>query len=180
MKIFLFSLLLSLTLAEAAPQNFQYKDYDEAKIAASFIRFDMESTKFGLLTTGFSGTVKKFSLDQGEASILTFNVVDMDTDNSSRNEKMWEQSFDYKKYPEIKVEILAKPVEGEQTLKAKIFLRGYSKEFPVKVTVTKTDAGLLAKGSAVLKISELEIPDPSIAIAKVRDEINLEFSFILK
>jgi hypothetical protein len=168
------------SLFSALATDFFYEDFDKAKSAESFIRFDMESTKIGLFTTGFSGVVKKFTINRDQATTLTFKVVDMDTDIDSRNDKMWEQSFDYKNHPEIKVEIQDAPVVGENTMKAKIYLRGYTKEFPLKVLVTKTENGLLAKGSAVLKISELEIPDPSIAIAKVRDEINLEFSFLLK
>ncbi len=44
--LFLFSLNL-------LAKEYVYKDYAEAKSARSFILFEMESTKFGLLTTSF-------------------------------------------------------------------------------------------------------------------------------
>lgn len=37
----------------------------------------------------------------------------------------------------------------------------------------------LISGQTTIKLSELDLPDPSIAIAKVRDDFDLSFSFVL-
>ncbi len=100
----------------------------------------------------------------------------MDTYNSSRNEKMWDHCFDAKNFPEIKVEVAWSTTIGENELKAKITIKGETREYPLTVTTTEVGNVILARGKIVLKISELKLPDPSIAIAKVRDEINLSFA----
>jgi polyisoprenoid-binding protein YceI len=169
-------------------QNYSQTSYAEAAKSENFVRFDMKSTKFGLVTTSFSGFAKKFSVSgtvTGNGSVdkisnakLSFNVSDMDTDVDSRNEKMWNLCFSYKEHPTIEI-TLDTPIDinqNDQIVTAQLSLRGYSK--PIKVTLNATtegSGGYFVEGESDVSLKSLEIPDPSIVIAKVKDEIHLQF-----
>ncbi len=184
MKQFTFLTLLLILFASkfatAESLTFSYKSYKEAKSAENFISFEMSSTKFGIITTSFTSYVKEFSADyephqNGFKNVqVKLKPTDIDTDINARNEKMNEVCFESSKYQEIIVKIPVLPT-GDQTVDATLELRGES--FPVKVEthVTKDQKNDLVRGNATLSLKELKIPDPSIAIAKVKDEVKVKF-----
>lgn len=151
--------------------------------ADCFIKFDMESTKAGFITTGFTGVVKKFNTvfnwngEEFANTLLKINVKDMDTDNGSRDDKMNEQTFSSDQFPQLVVQIggplkpgVHKNVEGLLTVRGKI------KEIALNIEITVSEEkDYVIKGSSQMSIKGLEIPDPSIFIASVRDRVDLSF-----
>jgi len=175
-------------LGKVISQSYAFKDYDEAYESPIFLKFDMESTKLGLITTDFTGFVKNFSVtgdvqkNIAKKITLSFLIKNMDTDSDGRNEKMWEYCLDFKNHPEIILNS-KNPItlnEGQQTVPLWINLRG--KKFPIDMDIKlKKEANqILATGNAKAFISKLEIPDPSIAIAEVNDLIKISFHFPIK
>ena len=139
-----------------------------------------------MITTSFDGLVKKFQVagHKGEVFLknirVTFLGSSIDTDNDSRNEKMYEQSLDTKNHNEIVITIKAavKIMDKKgnyQRVPATIKLRGKSKDFTLRAKVIKKDGVIWVEGDATMSLKEMGIPDPSIAIASVRDRFDLSF-----
>ncbi len=182
-----FIIMLTITIfnpLSAKEQVYKFKNYEEAKKAEDFIRFAGSSTKFGLITTGFDGYAKDFKVNYdltgNQLSGLDVIVVasELDTDVNSRNEKMVKDILNKEKFPAINVKIPEKVLltEGEQTISMQFTVKDKQVTKPVKVKVENVAGRFHITGSADLGIKELSLPDPSIAIAKVRDEIELNFS----
>lgn len=156
--------------------------YKEAKSADVFVRFDMASTKFGLITTSFSGFARKFKVSgdikndvlQAGAQI-EFAVKDLDTDINGRNEKMWSQCLDEKNHPTVRLTLnQAVPLTGElKDIPATLNVRGADKNIVLKVKSVSISDNISFDISGSVSIKELQIPDPSIAIASVRDRIDI-------
>ncbi len=180
--LFLICLLATLPVqAELQNLKLNSNSYDEAKAAAQFLRFDMKSTKAGLLTTSFTGFVKKAEVTFQESAtaytdiVMSFEGADMDTDVSGRNQKMWDKCLDVKNHPKVVVKV-ARIEKGQtpQRVLAVIHILGQDHTFTMNV-VRSDDRSL--GGEAVLSLKELKIPDPSIFIASVSDEIRVSFQF---
>ena len=159
------------------------ENYNSAMNAECFIKFDMESTKAGFITTGFTGVVKKFSAEfnwngsEFANTLIKINPRDIDTDNGSRNDKMYEQSFGVDKFAQLVVQIGGPLKAGNHNnVPALLTVRGKIKEITLnmEITVSKENEFVI-KGTSQMSIKELEIPDPSIFIAKVRDSVDLSF-----
>lgn len=186
MKIVLFLAVLFTTLLEAKEAHFDFDNFDKASKSSNYIRFDMESTKAGIVTTSFNGFVKKYKInyDIKEKTLsnisVSFKGNHLDTDNESRNKKMYNKCLDTTNYPEIIVK-LSESVKLEENKKYKgiIIIRGKSKPIEIDLQTKLVGNQFKVSGSSVVKISELEIPDPSIWIASVRDEIELKFNFLI-
>lgn len=188
-NLVLLILITFLPLAGIAKmQEFSIGSYDDAKKAESFIRFDMASTKVGLFTSHFSGYVKKFSVEGFEKNnfienaSVQFFVKEMDTDINGRNEKMWDQCLDSNRHPEIKIKILEKIAEDDSGKKvpAVITIRGEEHPITLTVKVSKSEKNLTFDLSGELSLKNLNIPDPSIAIASVRDTVDIVGHFVIE
>lgn len=174
---FLYSFLILLHV-EAGELKLESKNFDQAKKAESFFKFTGESTKLGLVTTEFEGYARKaivtFTENQNKIKDVTLQIEakSLDTDNSARNEKMWEQSLSVEKYPIIQVTIqeidLSLP---EQTVQGVLTVRG--KQTPITILVSKSERTFSGKSS--FKLKDAGIPDPSIMIASVKDEFRIDF-----
>lgn len=171
----------------AAEVDFDYKSYEEAKKAPQFIKFEGKSTKLGLITTGFDGYAKVvkivynlsvLELSQLDATIL---VKGLDTDLGARNDKMMNEVFEKDKYPEVKVNLVKKITlkPGTQTVDMNFTIKEKQIIKAVTINIEKRDNKLLVTGATTMGLKELGLPDPSIAIAKVRDSIDLHFAVIL-
>lgn len=178
-----FLLLLLLPIgASAHTVNYSFANYDEAKKAPNYIKFMMASTKVGLFTTHFEGFAKKYSINYEldgnsvKTARITLPIDQFDTDIGGRNDKMWNECFNYKKFPEITILIADPiPIDGqEHAIPAIINLRGTDKPILVKIKATRQDRRILAEVSGQISLKELEIPDPSILVAKVRDQVDLK------
>lgn len=184
MKFYLSFVLLFLSFSIMAREiAVSSRNYKEAMAQSNFIKFDMESTKLGLVTTGFTGVAKQFRVSFEEQNntlskiVVVMPVKEMDTDTDARNEKMWETSLAMSQHPEIKVD-LPGPVplqEGVSEVEGHVQIRGLFYPIKVKLELKKREGGMTVTGNAELTISGTKIPDPSIFIAKVRDRIDLSF-----
>jgi polyisoprenoid-binding protein YceI len=143
----------------------------------------MESTKAGFITTGFTGVVKKFNTvfnwngEEFSNTLLKINVKDMDTDNGSRDDKMNEQTFSSDKLPQLVVQIGGPLKAGvHNNVEGLLTVRGKIKEITLNLEITiSEEKDYVIKGTSQMSIKALEIPDPSIFIASVRDRVDLSF-----
>ncbi len=173
--------LMTLGL-HAKTVQYRYENFKQAKTAESFLHFEMKSVKAGLFTTKFTGVVKKFSA-AGDAtdeviqagSLVEFEVKYLDTDVDGRNEKMWEHCLDFKNHPKIKVTFSdAIPLDGEShTIRSTLTIRGKTKNASFNVKAKKKNDAFVVDLVGQLSIKDLEIPDPSIVIAYVKDQIQV-------
>jgi len=145
----------------------------------------MASKKVGLFTSHFTGFVKKFSVsgDKNGNSIhnavVEFDVKELDTDIDGRNEKMWDLCLDASHHPKVQIK-LSQPIEigaEEKEIPGTINLRG--QDYPITLKV-KVDSNMVVDIKGQISIKELKIPDPSIAIASVRDSIDISAHLIIK
>ncbi|MBT3984034.1 MAG: YceI family protein [Bacteriovoracaceae bacterium] len=183
------SLLLSWQLpAQSLSKSFSHKDFESAEKSSDYIKFEGKSTKFGLVTTSFGGIVKDFSVSaekRGQAIgniIVKFPIEKMDTDSESRDEKMHGLCFDSKKYKELKIEF-KRPIfagDKEKTVDAEMTIRGKKKKIKIKISAVIEAGKLVAKGGTTLDFEYLEIPDPSIAIASVDKNFNINFNVAIE
>lgn len=158
-------------------------NYETAMKSDCFLKFAMESTKAGILTTGFTGVVKDFktvfSHDGREFSsvVVTFKIKDMDTDNSSRDGKMHYQSFASEKFAVIRVDIPGPLKLGKnKDVDAIMKVRGKDKRIKLDMDiVANEDQTFKVSGRGAVGLKALGIPDPNIWIASVRDRVDLSF-----
>lgn len=184
---FLLTLILSIHTAKAIEVSTHHKDFNEAKKAESFIKFGSTSTKLGMITTTFEGYAKDavVNYDQANDQITRLEVKipskGIDTDNGSRNERMYEEILEANKYPFITAS-LAKAVpltEGEHTVDMIFTIRDNKITRPIKYSIKKEGGKFLIKGSSTISLKEAKIKDPSIVIATVRDLFDLNFAIAL-
>lgn len=193
LSVFLF-LISSEIFCKPISLQFAVNDFDQAAKSDIFIRFDMKSTKLGLMTSEFHGYVKKFSIngefDEAAKTIVspsvTFNVEDMDTDVSMRNSKMFDYCLDYKNSPTISLIITDSVVSSmvdsgkEEMLNGKISIRGSQYTVKVNVKITSMDSDKFKiEGNSKLSLSQLKIPDPSIVVATVNDNVDVSFKLVI-
>ena len=184
-----FSLLIFFVTysAHATELVYHYKNYDEAMQSNKFVKFEGASTKFGIITTGFDGYVKDFKVNyllaNQELSGVTVDIETktLDTNLNSRNEKMLNTILEFEKFPTIKAIIVDKLqlTEGEHTVNMFFIVKDKKVTKSVKVKIEKHGKEFLITGNTSVGIKELELPDPSIIIAKVNDNIVLKFSITL-
>ena len=183
--VIFFMTLFSFISVHAEDFYFQSKNYKEASGQTTYLKFDMESTKFGLMTTGFTGYVKEFIVsanvnsDKFTDAKINFNIKNMDTDVDGRNSKMWETCFDYEKYPTIVVDVIGEVVISAdwKDYPATIDVRGKKHNISVKIKSSKDAGQIKLDVESTVSIKALDIPDPSIVIATVRDTIDLKGHF---
>lgn len=164
------------------------KDYSMASQANQFLKFESESTKLGMITTSFDGYSLKFKVKvkMDGRQILSidveFDAKSLDTDSDSRNEKMWEQILEANKYPSISFRssqaVDLKTKKGK--LKGKLKIRDQNRKVVLDYNVEEFPESFKISGLVPIKLTEFKIPDPSIAIASVRDRFDLKFSIIIK
>lgn len=180
--VFLLAIMPGVSWGEIV--NYSYRSFEEAKSSPTYFKFAGKSTKLGLITTNFEGYARESRLDFDSDSKLIKNITltikssSLDTDNNSRDEKLREKCLQPEKYENIIVQIpVLSLVENEQTVPGTMKVR--EKEVPLQITIKKSKDDEFS-GETRFKISEAGIPDPSIAIAKVQDEIKIKFNVVLK
>ena len=190
---FILALCLSFSSAwaEEIRQSFKQDNYQDSMKAPSFLKFDMHSSKMGIISSSFTGVVKEFNI-QGDfdkkservnAGKIQFNVSAMDTDTDARNHKMWEFCLNHSEFAEINVLLLSPIVlndKQEQEIDASIDIRGKKKGLVLKLKSERWGDEFIIQGSTDASFSALEIPDPSIFIAKMQDAFKINFKVLLK
>lgn len=180
---YFFMLVLSLNL-KANEINYHFNNYKEAKDSKNYIKFESTSTKLGFITTGFDGYAKDATLTYwpkgSEISELTvvIPVKSLDTDVGSRDDKMHQQILEADKYPTITISAIEKIslTEGDYSKNMILSIKDKKTTKPVKFSIKKENGKTIVTGSASIGLEEAGLPDPSIAIAKVRDLFDLKFS----
>ncbi len=183
-KLFPFLLLFLIIFdTEAKLIIFKKNNYNEAKIASTYFMFRGESTKLGFITTSFDGYAKNIDLyyeennDQLKNIFLIIETSKIDTDLSYRDQKMHDYCLEIKKYPEIKIEIPKISLSlKNQIINATMIVK--DKKIPLEITLHRIDS-FSFKGESHFKLSESNIPDPSIQIAKVKDKFEVHFQVSL-
>ncbi|MCO4792079.1 MAG: YceI family protein [Bacteriovoracaceae bacterium] len=179
-------ILVNFSFAGEVINNCKSDTFKKSLKSNCYMKFDMESTKAGMITTAFTGVVKNiqtaFNWNGSEFAnaLIKFNVKDMDTDNDSRDEKMYEKSFESDKHPIITVQIGGPLTAGShQGVDALMTVRGQRKEIKVNLETSVNPNGyFVISGNSSVSLKALGIPDPSIWIASVRDRVDIKFKLI--
>ncbi len=166
-------------------QEYSTPDFEAASKAESQLKFQIKSTKFGLMTSTVDGYAKKFQIEgrydskvQGgifSKVKVTIPVSSMDTDNGSRDEKMQDYCLDFKNNPALVIEFPAELTEGssEREYQAQLTVRNKKFTVPVTLQLNPNEKYFDVVLKSRLSFKQLEIPDPSIAIASVDDTIEI-------
>ena len=188
MRILLFATALILSqISFAADQHFEWADYEQAEKSETYLRFSGRSVKVGLLGSTFYGYVKSFDIhsdvhsDSFSHTQVEFKVVDLDTDNSARNEKMWQKCLAQSEHPVIKISI-SDPIlknKKDQIVHGTIQLRGAEHPIELKMGTEENETSYQVHGQTQISIQETKIPDPSILVAKLDDTIKIDFHLIV-
>lgn len=184
-KIIFFIFFIFLTTAKA--KNYKFENYDQAKDSYNYVMFESESTKLGFITTSYDGYVKEYDvnfkrdgddLKDIEVKIMTSSF---DTDNSSRDEKMFESILEVEKYPHMIFKSNEKMSlkEGEVEISGKLKIKEVQKNVVLKLVIEKKENVFYIKGITAISLKDFNVPDPSIAIASVRDQHDLKFGILI-
>lgn len=172
----------------AYEMNIHASSYEEAKNNQNFLKFQSTSTKLGLITTSFDGYAKNFKVsydEKGEVlSGLEVNlfVKSFDTDIKLRDEKIQTTIMEAEKFPILKA-IFSGPIHlmpGDQNINMTFTIKDKNITRPVALHFIQKEGKWLITGKTQIGLQEMGLPDPSIAIAKVRDLFDIEFSLLLE
>ncbi|WP_412471143.1 YceI family protein [Halobacteriovorax sp. RT-2-4] len=184
-KVFFIFILLQVSTIAASKLSLKYDNFEQAANAQNRIIFNMSSTKAGLITTDFQGVVKGAKITYTKDGMGSYKDISiqidakkLDTDNESRNEKMYEKCLEVEKNPHINVHIPG-PIRLGELNKGTIEVRNKKHSIDIFIErLASADGQMSLVGKAVLSLKKLEIPDPSIWIATVHDEIEVNFYLI--
>lgn len=189
MKYIIFILLFSLgqfSFAASIEREVNFKNFEDAEKAAH-LTWIVESTKVGLFSSDVYGYVLsyKYSADFDKANMilremtLKFPITAMNSDSESRDEKLHNKCMGAKEYKEVVVKIKG-PIflkdKRERTYEGTALIRGKEKPFNISFAPNIENNQLTLKGKSTWSLKTMEIPDPSISVAKLSDEIRLNIS----
>jgi hypothetical protein len=191
-------LLLNLptSFASIHKVNFNVNTFNEAKQQSAdtntHLKFTVYSKKPFFGVSDVPGFVKKFNA-QGELNektksfknlVVNFKGLNLDTDSSGRDEKLHEYVLGIDKdnaaFNNISVKVMSEEIiigAPAKEVMATIIIRGKEKKIPLMLEIKNINGDYLAQGKSTASVKELELPDPSIIIAKLLDNIDIEFSF---
>jgi polyisoprenoid-binding protein YceI len=187
--------LIYLTLTSASwalpiTKSITSNNYKEAHSNSEYLKFKGSSTKFGFVTTSFDGYAKKielvYEIDEKLSQIKSFVVNipnnSFDTDNSSRDLKLSSVCLEEEKFKSTRVELKA-PINLNEVNEASttVFFTPKDITLPIALvySIIKTAEGLKINFKSSFSFKAVNIVDPSIAIAKVADEFQIEGSLII-
>ncbi|GEM_PF-1642352 len=184
-----FILILVVTIlglrAEIITGTSQFDNFEKAQESQEHLKFTVESTKVGLFSSDVDGYVLgyKYTADYDEKNEvlrdlkLGFLIEKMDTDHEGRDTKLHSLCMGLPTYKKIKISFVGPVFLKEKkatTLNGTVAIRGKEKPFTMETTLILMDKKLTIKGKSIWSLKEMEIPDPSIAVAKLSDEIRLD------
>lgn len=171
-----------------------WKHFDKKLIeGGGGLRFEVETTQLGFLTSKVSGFATEYEaqalFDDQSLKVSQMKVMvksdGMDTRNRMRDKKLHGLCLSSNDYPEMiftidsPIAIADDDKSGFKEVKGKALIR--SKTFPIVIKLKASKANrngeslVLVEGMAYLSLKSLEIPDPSISVAKLSDTIKVEF-----
>ena len=169
--------------AEEISHAVKYSDFEQAKKSGD-LTWVVESTKVGLFSSDVYGYVLNYnySADFDKENMilrnmkLTFPIEAMNSDSESRDGKLHTLCMGMPKYKEINVNI-AGPIflkdHKKRSYQGTVNIRGKTKEFTINFQPELSEKHFVLKGDSQWSLKKMEIPDPSIAVAKLSDEIRL-------
>jgi polyisoprenoid-binding protein YceI len=191
--ITLVSTNLALALISAAPEPAPNAASRTALVlhdpggarADTYLRFVLHSKKAGFINSQVEGYVHDFDVSYdwtGTAATrgdVGFAVRAMRTDNGGRDDKMWSFCLDAEHHPRVQLTLDGDiPLGRRVEVPARIYIRGAWHPLRVTAELQRAEDKLIVAGAATVKLSELNIPDPSIWIAKVDNTIELTFHVV--
>ena len=194
-KIFILSFVLfflSINIGLSKEVNFSVNNetFSSAKNNRNQLQFSVTSTKVGLFSSDVPGYVKNFNVKydiNNEMMIhnakISFSIDSMDTDNTSRDEKMKNQCLGMSQFQKIEVRI-NKPFSlkdiDEFNIPGEVLIRGKWNPITIAIVVKKVEKELMLRIASEWSLQKLSIPDPSILVAKLSDEIKINASIYIK
>ncbi|MCF8060765.1 MAG: hypothetical protein K9K67_15790 [Bacteriovoracaceae bacterium] len=186
-KILLFFFFVtSLSLkAEVITGSKSFDSYQLAQEAKDHLKFTVESTKVGIFSSDVDGFVLRYNYkadyDEKNGVLkdleLVFLIKDMNTDHQGRDTKLHTQCMGMPEFQSINV-LFNGPIfikdKKPQKLAGIVVMRGKEKPFIMMASLNFLEKTLSVSGQSVWSLKEMEIPDPSIAVAKLSDEIRLD------
>ncbi|ATH07103.1 hypothetical protein BIY24_03865 [Halobacteriovorax marinus] len=180
-KVIFFVFLI--TFSSAGAKSYKFKNYEEAKESHEYVMFESESTKLGFITTSYDGYAKNYEVKfERDGDVIKdievkINTSSLDTDNSSRDEKMRKTILEVKKHPYMifKSNDRIDLKEGKLDISGKLKVRDIERVLTIKLVIEKREREFYIKGLTSISLKEFRVPDPSIAIASVRDQHDLKF-----
>jgi polyisoprenoid-binding protein YceI len=189
-KIFLiFNAFCQITLADTKNVDYKFSQFDDAKKSSDFIKFIGSSTKLKVFTTEFEGYSKSFvvNYDAKNNQITNFKItIDsafLDTDSSSRDEKMRSLCLNTEKYKTIVAstqQIIELKEQNDVQILVSLLIKDRELIRPLKFSMIKDEQGWRVNFSSDFSFKDAGIEDPSIAIAKVHENFRIEGSLLLK
>jgi hypothetical protein len=184
------SLTLSSVQAKTVQGSFSFSDFSQAQETAH-LTWIVESTKVGLFSSDVYGYVLNYEyrgdLDEKTGVLknltLSFPILAMNSDSESRDTKLHTLCMGSPTYDKIKV-VLPGPISVKEQRKrvyqGQAYIRGKVKPFTIKAMAQISEADgkkvLHFKGKSIWSLQKMEIPDPSIAVAKLSDAIRINFN----
>jgi len=194
-KIFILSFalfFLSVNIGLSKEVNFSVNNetFSSAKNNRNQLQFSVTSTKVGLFSSDVPGYVKNFNVKydiRNEMMIqnanISFAIDSMDTDNTTRDEKMKNLCLGMSQFQRIEVRI-NKPFSlkdnDEFNIPGEVLIRGKWNPITIGVVVKKEGKELMLKMTSEWSLQKLSIPDPSILVAKLSDEIKINATIYIQ
>ena len=178
-----------LSKVERQEVKYKYSSFKEAEKEKNYLKFVGSSTKFKLFTTSFEGYAKEFSFsfDKNEMTLTNVEISivanQIDTDNDTRNDKMYQKCLVVEKYPRITAKIpKAFILKDGEVAETDVILTIKDKDLSRKLKyTTKENQGIFEiHFNTDFSFLEAGIEDPSIAIAKVSELFLIEGTIQLK
>lgn len=178
--------LLNNSFAKQISREVNFSSFEEAAKAAH-LTWIVESTKVGLFSSDVSGYVLnyRYQADYDEDNkilrnmVLSFPISAMNSDSESRDEKLHKLCMGAPDFKEIVVTI-AGPIflkdYKRRNYSGIVNIRGKNKDFVISFKPTFEQQHFTLRGESEWSLKKMEIPDPSIAVAKLSDEIRLKIS----
>ncbi len=188
MRFFVFLLFSfsQLVMAANIEREVYFKNFEEAEKKAH-LTWIVESTKIGLFSSDVYGYVLsyKYTAELNKENMvlrnmtLRFPITAMNSDSESRDEKLHNKCMGAKQFKEVLVKITG-PIfikdKRERSYDGTVLIRGKEKPFKISFTSSYDNNQLTLKGKTIWSLKAMEIPDPSIAVAKLSDEIRLNIN----
>ncbi len=192
MKTFILIALFSIS-SFAATINHKVESYKLALASEQYLKFIGSSTKLGFITTSFDGYAKEYQTEYNIAKTGNMSIVkglqinisanSLDTDNSSRDEKLHQHCLNVATFKNIKAstqEDISLVEIKDKEINLLLTIKDITVVIPAIYSIKIENNSYIISFTTAISIKNSKIPDPSIAIAKVHDTIKIEGKIILK
>ncbi len=170
---------------------YKYNSFDQAMDEKNYLKFKGTSTKFKVFTTEFEGVAKEFKITYSQNNneikdiIVSIVSLQLDTDNNSRNKKMFEKCLETEKYPNIVVTSnqtisLKDGASGELDVVLQIKDKKLSRKLNFSISEQESKGTFDISFTTDFSFIEAGIEDPSIAIAKVGEIFTISGNIEIK